>query len=67
MATRWPDNYKLTFGKHKGEPLDEVPLAYLDWCLGQGWLFPDARSAIEAYLSDPAIAAELKKELGEDN
>ena len=25
------DRYRLRFGKHKGEPLDEVPLDYLIW------------------------------------
>ena len=28
------DNYKLTFGKHQGKTLKEVPTEYIDWLLG---------------------------------
>lgn len=28
------DNYKLTFGKHKGKRLNELPKDYIDWLLG---------------------------------
>ena len=28
------DNYKLTFGKHKGKKLNELPKDYIEWMLG---------------------------------
>ena len=28
------DNYKLTFGKHQGKKLTEVPKEYIEWLLG---------------------------------
>jgi uncharacterized protein (DUF3820 family) len=28
----------MPFGKHKGEPMDEVPASYLDWLHGQSWI-----------------------------
>lgn len=62
-SKNWPDDYRLTFGKHKGETLDEVPLKYLDWLLGQEWLFDDARKAISAYLKQPGNARALDREL----
>ena len=40
----------LTFGKHKGKTVSECPIDYLDWLLGQDWLFDDMRSDIEQYL-----------------
>lgn len=61
-----PGGYRLTFGKHKGQTLDEIPLRYLDWCLGQDWLFPDARKAIAAYLNQPSNARALDREMEED-
>jgi len=56
----------LPFGKHKGQPLDAVPLKCLDWLLGQEWLFADLRESIEVYLSHPPIAQELERQLEED-
>jgi hypothetical protein len=40
----------LTFGKHKGKPLSEVPRSYLHWLLGQAWLKPSVRQAVECEL-----------------
>ncbi len=62
----WPDNYKLTFGKHKGEELDKVPLKYLDWLIGQDWLFADARKAISAYLNSPSNTRALEREMEDE-
>lgn len=65
--TRYPviGSYVLQFGQHKGQRIDDVPLKYLDWCMGQWWLSRQARMAIRSYLDDHAIAAELRKEMGE--
>ena len=58
-------NAVIPFGEHKGERLDEVPLKYLDWLLGQDWVFDDLKRKIRKYLEDPAIARELDRELTE--
>ncbi len=62
--SRW-SKYVLPFGKHKGKPLDEVPLLYLDWLVGQevkGFL----GMILKEYLNGPTIKAQLDKELEED-
>lgn len=38
MSKRIPDDYKMPFGKHKGEEIGLVPASYLDWLSGQGWI-----------------------------
>lgn len=53
----------MPFGKHRGKKLDDVPLKYLDWLIGQKWLHGDLRECIEQYLEFPVIAQELEKEL----
>ncbi|MFB2538362.1 MULTISPECIES: putative quorum-sensing-regulated virulence factor [unclassified Acinetobacter] len=37
----------MPFGKHKGTPLKEVPIDYVDWLLGQENLDPNLREALE--------------------
>lgn len=41
---------RMPFGKHKGRTLDEVPDAYLWWCLDNLDLWPLLREAIERRL-----------------
>jgi len=41
---------KLTFGKYKGYAISECPIEYLDWLIGQDWLFNDLKEDIEEYL-----------------
>ena len=41
---------KLSFGKYKGYAISEAPIEYLDWLIGQEWLFPDLKKEIEEYL-----------------
>ena len=35
----------MPFGKHKGTPIDQVPLSYIEWLLSQGnidgWLLDE--------------------------
>jgi len=58
-------DFKLPFGKYKGQTLDDVAkydegLLYLDWLLGccrRG----DVKAKLQAYLLQPAIAAELRR------
>lgn len=67
MST-YPGSYPLPFGKHKGKPLDEVPLNYLDWLAGRDleeW--KPLHEALHAYLGDPAIQRLLKEEIGHDD
>ena len=44
----------IPFGKHKGKAVSECPTEYLDWLLGQDWLFDDLREAIESDLEGRA-------------
>ena len=43
-------DYVLRFGKHKGEPLSEIPTEYLDWLLGKDFVWPEVKDAIVAHL-----------------
>jgi uncharacterized protein (DUF3820 family) len=59
----------LTFGRHKGKAVSDVPESYLAWCLTQRWLDPGLRAEVERVLAidqpepghdpdpDPASAA----------
>jgi hypothetical protein len=39
----------LTFGKHRGQTIDQVPVDYLEWCLRKlAQLEPDMRAAMAA-------------------
>lgn len=38
---------KLPFGKHKGEAIEDVPLAYLKWLEERDDLRPDLREALQ--------------------
>lgn len=40
----------IPFGKHKGKGISKCPIEYLDWLLGQDWLFADLKEEIEQYL-----------------
>lgn len=56
-------DFTLKFGNYRGKKLDEVPLRYLDWLLGQKWLDGITKSMVTLYIKDPAIAKELEREL----
>ena len=47
---------KMPFGKHKGLPISEVPVKYLDWLIGEPWFekFEDLKKEIEEYLEGDA-------------
>jgi uncharacterized protein (DUF3820 family) len=38
---------RLTFGKHRGEPLHAVPIGYLKWLEEQGWIEKELREAVQ--------------------
>lgn len=70
MTFKEAKDYKLLFGKHSGETLDQIAesdngLSYLDWLVGQNFIHGRTKEALVAYLSDPAIAEDLKKMRGE--
>lgn len=56
-------DYILKFGKFNGEPLDKIPLKYLDWLVGKDWLNNETRHVITGYLIQPVIKRELESEL----
>lgn len=59
----------MPFGKHEGESLDDIPLKYLDWLIGEDFMkekFPNIKDIIEIYLTTPCIKLELEKELRDD-
>jgi hypothetical protein len=41
----------LGFGKHKGEPIEGVPIGYLRFCLTLENLYPKTRAIVEAELA----------------
>lgn len=61
--------FVLTFGIHKGRKLNDIAiddrgLTYLDWLLGEQkgpTHNPQLKAALEAYLTEPSIAADLEK------
>lgn len=62
--------YQLLFGKYAGKTLDKIAksddgLKYLDWLTGQYWVKREAQVALNAYLSNPSIAKDLKELLNE--
>ncbi len=65
-----PGDFVLQFGKkYKDMKLDDIAetdegLEYLDWLMGQDFVWDDTRDAIGAYLAIPGIADELRKIVG---
>ncbi len=58
--------YVMQFGKYTGRTLDEIAstdagLRYLDWMRGALRLDFHTKNAVEAYLDDPTISADLEK------
>ena len=61
-------NYKMPFGKFKDRTLENVPLKYLDWLIGEKNLkadMPITYNHVEQYLADPIIKMELERILDE--
>ena len=59
------DNVIIPFGKHKDQPLDRVPLSYLEWLVNTDWLEgsnPALYKAVCKYLNDPVIKREQESE-----
>lgn len=59
------DKYIMPFGKYIGKPLNEIPLKYLDWLQGEGFLRGKTKEVVTKYLNDPVISAELERVLEE--
>ncbi len=63
-------NFVMRLGQHKGRTLfdiagDDEGLKYLDWLVGQKWVDGELRNALESYLKDPAITAEVDRVVGD--
>ena len=55
--------FKLPFGKHKGEGIEDVPLNYLEWLMEQDWFlekYPEGEKAV-----NDEIAYRIKFEMKE--
>ncbi len=66
MTLKDPGQIVMTFGKHKGKKLDDVPLLYLDWLLSQSWFefqHMMLHASITRYLSIESVAKCLEEEL----
>jgi hypothetical protein len=62
--------FLMPMGKHKGKTLDAIAqndkgLKYLDWLIGQDWVYGRTKAALESYLNEPAIARGLKSLLSD--
>lgn len=56
--------YQMPFGRFKGKSLEEVPLKYLDWLIGETALktnMPTTYKHVAEYLEDPVIKMELDR------
>jgi uncharacterized protein (DUF3820 family) len=42
---------RMPFGKHNGEPIEDLPADYIEWCLENCDLRPALQSEMEAQLS----------------
>jgi hypothetical protein len=63
-------NYRLTFGKHKGQTLDQIAstpegLKYLDWLVDWFTLDPDVKKILLSFLSDPNVKLDLERTFDE--
>ena len=61
--------YQMPFGKFIGDALEDVPLKYLDWLVGETNLkidTPITYKHIVEYLEDPVISNELKRILDDE-
>lgn len=57
---------RLTFGKYQGQSIEDVAsddegLRYLDWAVDQDFVWQSLKLALEVYVSDPAITAEIER------
>lgn len=52
---------EMTFGKHRGKKLDDVPLQYLVWCNENGVCRGDLALQLKCYLEHPRTCQELDK------
>ena len=50
----------IPFGKHKGNCASDCPVEYLDWLIGQDWLFADLKENILAHLETRAEWKRMK-------
>lgn len=39
---------KMPFGKYKGEPVEDLPIDYIEWCLENVNLRPELQKEMEA-------------------
>ncbi len=59
-------DFTMPFGKYTGIKLEEIPLKYLDWLIGQDWLKDPVKMCVEEYMSNDTVQRELDSELDYD-
>jgi hypothetical protein len=52
----------MPWGKHQGEPLDRLPVSYLDWLLTRDWLRPWLADAVRDELERRTAALERARQ-----
>ena len=70
MTFAQAQQFVMPLGKHKGKTLDDIAstdegLKYLDWIVGEGFLWDRTEEAIKTYLADPAIQRDLNALVGD--
>ena len=50
----------VPFGVHKGKYFDSIPLEYLDWLVGQDWIYGELEKRLVRYLKHPVIRREIE-------
>jgi hypothetical protein len=58
------ENFRMPFGKHKGELLADIPVHYLDWMIGQDWM--DEKPELKERIEDHVATRPEWQRLGED-
>ena len=61
MATT--GDFILPIGKrYRGQALSEIPTEYLDWLLGEDWVWESTKDKIEAHLATRADWKRIRKD-----
>jgi len=57
-ATKSPGGYKITFGHHKGKPIRDIPLPYIEWFVDSGALLSRTKLRTEISILYPYMGVQ---------